>query len=113
MAGGGKLSSLGAALAVWAALALLGPGAAVAQNPPVPTLILGGHLYPKPFGLAYVYGHAELPATADQSGVAGQTVVLYSSTFPYTGWVQVASLTTDFGGYFIYHQTIGQNTAFR
>lgn len=113
MAGRGKLSSIGAALAACAALALAGPGTAAAQGPTVPTLILGGHLYPKPFGLAYVYGHTELPATADQTGVAGQTVVLYASTFPYTGWVQVATLTTDFGGYFTYHQTITQNTEFR
>jgi hypothetical protein len=105
--------SIYAALAVCAALALLGPGSAAAQNPPVPTLVLGGHLYPKPFGNAYVYGHAELPATADQSGVAGQTVALYSSVFPYTTWAQVATLTTDFGGYFTYHQTLTQNTTFR
>ena len=88
-------------------------GGAAAQGPTAPTLILGGHLYPRPFGLAYAYGHAEVPASEPQSDVAGQTVALYESTFPFTGWTQVATLTTDFEGYFTYHQTIAQNTAFR
>jgi hypothetical protein len=109
----GKPRSIGVALAAAVALGLLLPGGPAAQGPTVPTLILGGHLYPRPFGLAYAYGHAEVPASEPQSDVAGQTVALYESTFPFTGWTQVATLTTDFEGYFTYHQTIAQNTAFR
>jgi hypothetical protein len=95
------------------ALALALPAVGSAQGPTVPTVILGGHLYPKPFGNAYVYGHVELPPTQDQSGVAGQTVQLYASGFPFLDWAPVATLTTDFGGYFTYHATIGQNTGYR
>jgi hypothetical protein len=113
MTGRGRLRTIcvGLAAAIVAALSIV-PHAA-AQGPAAPTLILGGHLYPRPFGLAYVYGHAEVPATEPQSDVAGQTVVLYESAFPFTAWTQVATLTTDFEGYFAYHQTLGQNTAFR
>jgi hypothetical protein len=109
----GKPRSIGVALAAALALGLFLPVGAAAQGPTVPTLILGGHLYPRPFGLAYAYGHAEVPASEAQSDVAGQTVLLYESTFPFTGWTQVATLTTDFEGYFTYHQTIAQNTEFR
>jgi hypothetical protein len=96
-----------------AALVLCLPAAASAQGPTVPTVILGGHLYPKPFGNAYVYGHVELPLSQDQSGVAGQTVQLYASPFPFTAWAPVATLTTDFEGYFSYHTTIAQNMGYR
>ena len=109
MAGRGKVIALCAALAVAFACA----SSALAQGPTVPTTILGGHLYPRPYGNTYVYGHVELPATQDQSGVANQTVALYASPFPFTAWTQVATLTTDFGGYFSYHTTIAQNMTYR
>lgn len=113
MTGRGKPRFICAALAAAAcACALLLPPAATAQ-PAVPTLVLGAHLYPRPFGLTYVYGHAEVPPTEPATDVAGQTVLLYASTFPFTAWTQVATLTTDFEGYYAYHQTIGQNTTFR
>lgn len=113
MTGRGRLRSIYAGLAAASVAALIMTAGAAAQGPTVPTLILGGHLYPHPFGLAYVYGHAEVPATEPPGDVAGQTVVLYESVFPFTAWTQVATLTTDFEGYFAYHQTLGQNTAFR
>jgi hypothetical protein len=109
MTGRGKAIAFVAALAAWFACA----GVASAQEPTVPTLILGGHLYSTPYGNTYVYGHAELPATQDQSGIANQTVQLYASPFPFTAWTQVATLTTDFGGYFSYHTSIGQNMTYR
>jgi hypothetical protein len=111
MAGRGKAIALCAALAV--ALGCISAGSASAQGPTVPTLILGGHLYPRPYGNTYVYGHAELPATQDQSGIANQTVQLYASAFPFTAWTPVATLTTDFGGYFSYHTSIAQNMTYR
>jgi hypothetical protein len=113
MIGRGSLRSICVGCAVAICIALIMPGGAAAQGPTAPTLILGGHLYPRPFGLAYAYGHAEVPASEPQSDVAGQTVALYESTFPFSAWTQVATLTTDFEGYFTYHQTIAQNTAFR
>src|SRR5437763_16999458 len=113
MIGRGSLRSICVGWAVAICGALIMSGGAAAQGPTAPTLILGGHLYPRPFGLAYAYGHAEVPAREPESDVAGQTVALYESTFPFTGWTQVATLTTDFEGYFTYHQTIAQNTAFR
>jgi hypothetical protein len=99
-----------AAAAAFATLLL--PGVAGAQVT-APTLILGGHLYPRPYGLAYVYGHIELPASEPPSDAAGQTVALYASGFPFTDWAQVATLTTDWEGYFTYHASIGQNTSYR
>jgi hypothetical protein len=114
MADRGQVRLIGAAAAVCAALAVaLVPGVALAQNPPAPTVILGGHLYPKPFGDTYVYGRLEVPATMPAGAVAGQTVTLYASGFPFANWAQVATLTTDFGGYFSYHSSIGQNTSYR
>ena len=114
MAGRGQARLIGAAVAVWAALALaLAASPALAQNPPAPTVILGGHLYPKPFGNTYVYGRLEVPATMPANTVAGQTVILYASGFPFANWAQIATLTTDFGGYFSYHSSIGQNTSYR
>jgi hypothetical protein len=102
-----------AGLATLVALALVAPGVASAQGVTVPTVILGGHLYPKPFGDTYVYGHVLLPGPERQPGVANQTVALYQSVFPFSAWTQVATLTTDFEGYFSYHTTIGQNTGYR
>ncbi len=99
-------------LAAGLTLALL-PASAAAQNPPAPTVILGGHLYPRPYGNTYVYGRLEVPATQPASTVAGQTVALYASGFPFVDWAQIATLTTDFGGYFSYHASIGQNTSYR
>ncbi|HEX6457505.1 MAG TPA: hypothetical protein VF032_01195 [Thermoleophilaceae bacterium] len=112
MTGRGRPRSIHAALAAAMVAALLMTSQAAAQ-PAVPTLILGAHQYPRPFGLTYVYGHAEVPPTEPPSDVAGQTVVLYASTFPFTAWTPVATLTTDFEGYFTYHQTITQNTTYR
>lgn len=94
-------------------LGLVAPPASAAPAPAVPTTILGAHLYPKPYGNTYVYGHVEVPATQPPSAVAGQTVVLYSSVFPFTTWTPVSTMTTDFEGYFSYHTTLGQNTSYR
>jgi len=101
--------------AVTVAVALVGVAAtpAAAQGPAVPTTILGAHLYPKPYGNTYVYGRVEVPATQPPSAVAGQTVVLYSSVFPFTTWTPVSTMTTDFEGYFSYHTTLAQNTSYR
>lgn len=112
MAGRAKPRFVGAALVALCACALFAPAGAQAQ-PTVPTLILGGHLYPRPFGLTYVYGHAEVPPSEPSSDVSNQTVALYASDFPFTAWAQVATLKTDWEGYFTYHQTITQNTSFR
>jgi hypothetical protein len=95
------------------ALLLLLPSGAGAQGPTVPDVILGGHLYPKPYGNTYVYGHVRVPATEPATDVAGQTVQLYASAFPFVDWQQIATLTTDWEGYFSYHTTIGQNTSYR
>jgi hypothetical protein len=102
-------------IAAITAAAVMGLAAtpAVAQGPTVPTTILGAHLYPKPYGNTYVYGHVEVPVTQPPSSVAGQTVVLYASIFPFTTWTPVATMTTDFEGYFSYHTTLGQNTSYR
>jgi hypothetical protein len=109
MRGGRKL------IAAISTAALLGLAAtpASAQGPAVPTTILGAHVYPKPYGNTYVYGRVEVPATQPPSNVANQTVVLYSSVFPFTTWTPVSTMTTDFEGYFSYHTTLGQNTSYR
>jgi len=95
-----------------AALLALAPTAS-AQGPVARDVILGGHLYPKPFGNTYVYGHVRVPATEPAADVAGQTVALWASPFPFTAWTQVATLTTDFEGYFSYHTTLAQNMTYR
>jgi hypothetical protein len=107
---GRRYIALAAALA--ALLAIAGSPAS-AQGPVARDVILGGHLYPKPFGDTYVYGHVRVPATEPATDVAGQPVALYASVFPFTAWTQVATLTTDFEGYFSYHTTLAQNTAYR
>jgi hypothetical protein len=112
MAGRGKPRSIGAALAAALALALLAPGAASAQVT-APEVILGGHLYPKPYGDTYVYGRLRVPDSQPPSDVVGQTVALYASSFPFTAWAPVATLTTDWEGYFSFHTTIGQNMSYR
>ena len=99
------------AVALGALLAVAAP--ASAQGPVARDVILGGHLYPKPYGNTYVYGHVRVPATEPAADVAGQTVALWASAFPFTAWTQVATLTTDFEGYFSYHTTLGQNTSYR
>jgi hypothetical protein len=96
-----------------AAAAAKGPHVRIAQNPPARTLILGGHLYPKPFGDAYIYGHVEVPITEPATDLAGQTVVLYQSAFPFTAFAPVATMTTDFEGYFSFHTTVNQNMTYR
>ena len=112
MTGRGYLHRVCAALtAVIAAVLIIAPRAEA--QPAVPTLVLGAHLYPRPFGLTYVYGHAEVPPTEPATDVAGQTVLLYASNFPFTAWTQVATLTTDWEGYYAYHATISQNTTYR
>src|SRR5947207_14257262 len=101
----GKPRSIGVALAAALALGLFLPSGAAAQGPAAPTLILGGHLYPRPFGLEYEYGHAEVQASDPQSGVAGHTVLLYESTFPFAAWTQLSTLTPAALRYFSDHQT--------
>jgi hypothetical protein len=86
---------------------------AAAQGVAAPEVVLGGHLYPTPYGLAYVYGRVRVPDGAPPSAVAGQQVNLYASVFPFTAWGPVATLTTDWEGYFTYHQQIAQNMSFR
>lgn len=101
------------ALVTCVALALAFAGPATAATPPtVPDVILGGHLYPKPYGLAYTYGQVRVPLGSTQP-VSNQTVTLYQSVYPFTDWAPVATLTTDFGGYFSFHESITQNIAFR
>ena len=92
------------------ALAIAAPVAAA--PPTVPDVVLGGHLYPKPYGLAYTYGQVRVPLGSPQP-VSGQTVTLYQSVYPFTAWAPAATLTTDFGGYFSFHETITQNVVFR
>lgn len=109
----------GIGIAVAAALALCAPGAASAAVSArsaavtAPEVVIGAHLYPRPLGLAYTYGQLRVPDSTPASAVQGQTVALYASVFPFTAWTQVATLTTDFEGYFSYHSTIAQNTAYR
>jgi hypothetical protein len=100
-------------LAVAFAALALAAAPAQAQTPAAPEVILGGHLYPTPYGNTYVYGRLRVPASEPQTDVAGQTVALYASGFPFTAWAPVATLTTDWQGYFSYHTTIGQNTSYR
>jgi hypothetical protein len=102
-------ASLVAALVVCLA-AVAGP--ASAQGPAVPEVQLNGHLYPKPFGLAYVYGHYRLPDWQPQEQAAGQPVTLYAAVFPYTAWQAVGSSTTDWKGYFSFPTKVLANTAF-
>jgi hypothetical protein len=99
--------------AALAAPAVQAAPAAAQAPPPAPAVVLGAHLYPKPYGLTYTYGRLEVPDGTAPGAVANQTVVLYSSGFPFSSWTAVATLTTDWEGYFTYHQTIGQNTEFR
>jgi hypothetical protein len=114
MAGRGNARFARAALAAALGVcALVLPVAAGAQNPPVRTLILGGHLYPKPFGDAYVYGHVEIPITEPAADLQGQTIALYQSAFPFTAFTQVTTLTTDFEGYFSFHTALAQNMTYR
>jgi hypothetical protein len=105
-------SGRGHICAVLALLALWCAAPAAAAPPTVPDVVLGGHLYPKPYGLAYAYGQVRVPLGSTQP-VSGQTVTLYQSIYPFTGWAPVATLPTDFGGYFSFHETITQNVSFR
>jgi hypothetical protein len=103
----------GIGIALAAALALGAPAAASASaQVAAPEVVIGAHLYPRPFGLTYIYGQLRVPDTTPASTVQGQTVALYASVFPFTAWTQVATLTTDFKGYYSYHATIAQNTAY-
>jgi len=102
----------GIGIALAAALALAAPAAAPAAVT-APEVVIGAHLYPKPFGLAYTYGQLRVPDGTPPAAVQGQTVALYASVFPFTAWTQVATLTTDFKGYFSYHSRIAQNTSYR
>lgn len=101
-----------AALMALAALSVMAASAA-AQGPTVPDVILGGHLYPKPYGNTYVYGHVRVPPTEPATDMANQKVVLYSSVYPFTGWTPVVTLVTDWEGYFSYHTTLSQSTSYR
>jgi hypothetical protein len=101
----------GHALALATSLVLLVTGAAHAQDET--QLVLGAHLYPKPRGLTYVYGHIKPPLGVPLTQFGGQTVVMYESVFPFLAWQQIATLTTDWQGYFSLSQTIAQNTAYR
>lgn len=104
----------GIAIALTMALALGAPAAAsAAASVSAPEVVIGAHLYPRPFGLAYTYGQLRVPDSTPPSAVQGQPVALYASVFPFTTWTQVASLTTDFKGYFSYHTSIAQNTTYR
>ena len=78
---------MGRVLTAALALVLALGCAASAQADPSVQLALGAHLYPMPYGLTYTYG--------------------------YTAWQQVATLTTDWQGYFSFNETIGQSVAFR
>lgn len=100
-------------LSALVALAVCAAPAAAAPSPTVRDVVLGGHLYPKPFGDTYVYGQVRVPASEPATDQAGQTVALYASAFPFTDWVPVATMTTDFKGYFSYHATINQNMTYR
>jgi hypothetical protein len=96
------------------ALALvLAPSPAAAQQGAPPEVVLGGHLYPRPYGLAYVYGQLRVPDGTPPSAVAGQRVDLYATNSPFRAWAPLTSLTTDWKGYFTFHQEIAQNTAYR
>jgi hypothetical protein len=98
------------AIALFALLIVTTPASGQVTAPEV---ILGGHLYPKPYGNTYVYGRLRVPDSQPQTDVASQTVALYTSAFPFVDWAPVATLTTDWEGYFSYHTTIGQNTGYR
>jgi hypothetical protein len=103
----------GIGIALTIALALGAPAAASASaQVSAPEVVIGAHLYPRPFGLTYTYGQLRVPDSTPPSAVQGQTVALYASTFPFTAWTQVATLTTDFKGYFSYHTRIAQNTTY-
>jgi hypothetical protein len=102
-------ASLAAALVVCLS-AVAGP--AFAQGPAVPEVQLSGHLYPKPFGLACVYGHYRLPDWQPQDQAAGQPVTLYAAAFPYAAWQAVGSSTTDWKSYFSFPTKVSANTAF-
>jgi hypothetical protein len=103
----------GIQIAVTAALAPSLLAAAASAAVTAPEVVIGAHLYPRPFGLAYTYGQLRVPDSTPPAAVQGQTVALYASVFPFAAWTQVATLTTDFKGYFSYHATIGQNTSYR
>lgn len=85
---------------------------AQAQGVAAPETVIGAHLYPRPYGLTYVYGRLRVPDGTPAGAVAGQRVDLYLSGSPFTAWTFVTTLTTDWAGYFTYHTTIGQNTSF-
>ncbi len=104
---------MGRVLTAALALVLALGCAASAQADPSVQLALGAHLYPMPYGLTYTYGRIKPPDGVPDTQYAGQTVLLYQSTFPYTAWQQVATLTTDWQGYFSFNETIGQSVAFR
>jgi hypothetical protein len=87
--------------------------AASAQADPTAELALGAHLYPTPYGLTYAYGRIKPPDGVPATAYANQAIALYQSTFPFGAWQQVATLTTDWQGYFSFHEPIGQTVAFR
>jgi len=109
----GGTQKLAAALAAALVVGLWAVAAPVsAQGPAAPEVQLNGHLYPKPFGLAYVYGHYRLPDSQPQDQAAGQPVTLYAAAFPYTAWQTVGGSTTDWKGYFSFPTKVAANTAF-
>ena len=105
--GSGTVAVLGALMAI-----AVPASRAHAQGVTAPEVVLGAHLYPKPYGLTYVYGRLRVPDGTPASAVANQKVDLSAPVFPFNAWAVVATLTTDWEGYFSYHQTVAQNTDF-
>ncbi len=104
----GHLGALAAALA----LALL-PAAAAADDPGSVQLALGAHMYAKPAGLTYVYGRIKPPTGMPLTPYANQQIQLYQSVYPFSDWQPVATLTTDWEGFYTFNETLTQNTVFR
>jgi hypothetical protein len=104
----------GRASAALAAAALaLAAAPAAAQPQTTVELALGAHLYLKPFGLTYAYGRIKPPDGVSEQQYANQTILLYQSAYPFQSWQQVATLTTDWQGYYSFNEMLTQNTAFR
>lgn len=94
--------------------ALTAPAAVRAQAVPEIRLRIGAHLYPRPWGLAYVFGYLRRADTVPVAAVAGRPVTLEEAQFPFTQWIPVASGQTNELGYFSFRRPrVLTNTMYR
>jgi hypothetical protein len=98
----GRLTALLAGATAACTLAL--PAVAAAQAPADIKVRVGAHLYPRPWGLTYVYGYVRLPTGVDGAIRRDRPVTLERSLWPFTTWEAVATGRTGYNGYFSFRR---------